>query len=749
MIFQGAEALLNYIKLNPPDAHRAWDQRIFAFDIEVSSGWIPPGSDIPMAFDYSKDPIYYRNMKTVSICYLWQVAIDDIYFYGRELRDLIPVFDYLSVQKTKCIWWIHNLSYEFGFLGGILKFTKVFARNTHKPIYAEYGSLQFRCTFMLSRQKLESIGNNVGLPKLTEIMDYNTIFHPKSDLPDNVIIYGLRDVEILVRYIRKMVQHYKYVQKIPLTQTGIPRKDVKDLYKDKWFYKLKMARLVPSYEHYMISRQCFCGGWVHANYQKVNQNIRSVLCIDKARSGKPIRVMYYDPKYGAAMADIASSYPRQMLKKYPVTPWSECSNPDDFDFYLTEGSFLCMVYIRAHDIMSAGANDYWSESKILSKLSKGVQSENGRIYKAKEFYCWMTCIDYKIMQRAYKPIPGTNGGIEVQRLLFSKAGYLDINYIEYMLDRYNDKVLLTGTGDPVKEELRARSKERLNALYGMFVSALVYLDVNYDSMDGSWSVPKMLDPFWTKVYYSVQLHKLKTDNKKIATLFSRYEWGVYCTAYAREQLYNAVELVTDPGHEKGSAVIYHDTDSIYFEGDFRDVFRKLNEENHAALLEMCDQRGIDPERVHPNGLWIGDWEIEQAGDPEGPWQPFSEFKVLGAKRYAYRKTPTDPIKITVAGVNKKKGVKALKNDLANFTDRLTFDYDEAGKLIPHYNTNQPDCTWIDEQGIAYRSTYTYGITLQPARYDYDITPFLEIILARGALSDPLSDLSTDELNDLI
>lgn len=725
--FKDANNLLQYLKLNPPDAHRAWDQRIFAFDIEVSSGWIPPGSDTPEPFDYSKDPVYYRTMTAVSICYLWQFAIDDVFFYGRELRDLIPVFDLLATQKIKTVCWIHNLSYEFQFLAGIIKFTKVFARNTHKPIYAEYGSLQFRCTYMLTRQKLESIGNNVGLPKLTEIMDYNSIFHPASDLPENVIKYGLRDVAILVRYIRKMVQHYKFVQKIPLTQTGIPRKDVKDLYRDKWFYKLKMARLVPTYEQYMISRQCFCGGWVHANYQKVNQIIKN----------------------GAAMADIASSYPRQMLKKYPMTPWSECSKPEDFDYYLTDGSFLCMVYIRAHDIMSAGANDYWSESKILSKLSKGVQSENGRIYKAKEFYCWITCIDYKIMKRAYKPIPGTDGGIEVVRLLFSKAGYLDISYIEYMLDRYNDKVLLTGTGDPVKEELRARSKERLNALYGMFVSALVYLDVNFDNKDGSWTTPKMLDPFWIKVFYSVQLNKLKTNNKKIATLFSRYEWGVYCTAYAREQLYNAVELVTDPDHEKGSAVIYHDTDSIYFEGDFRDVFRKLNEENHAALLEMCNRRGIDPERVHPNGLWIGDWEIEQAGDPEGPWQPFSEFKVLGAKRYAYRKKPTDAIKITVAGVNKTKGVKALHDSLNNFTDRLTFDYDEAGKLIPHYNTNQPDCTWIDDQGKEYRSTYAYGIALQPARYDYDISSFLETLLARGSLSDQLSDLSTDELNDLI
>ena len=728
MIFEGSDTLLKYLKLNEPEIIKKYDQRVFTFDIETSAGFLTPGSLTPVKFDYDKPPVFYRDCTPVAICYLWQFGIDDTYFYGRELSDLIPVFDYLANQEHKTILFIHNLSYEFFWLLNILKYTKVFARRPHKPITAAYQNLEFRCTYMMTRQALEAVGAGVGMPKLKELMHYDDIYHPASELPADIIRYGIRDIEILYKYINKIRGPYDLLQKIPLTQTGFVRHDVREIYAKDWHYHVKMSKMIPTFKMYEIERACFVGGYVHANYQYINETIRSVLLMPGG---------IYDPDHGVGMADIRSSYPLQMLKKYPQTPWSHCDDPEDFDYYMKKKSFICMVKIECTNIESRYSNDYLSKSKIL-RASSGIQDENGRIYKAESFTAWMTDIDYRIMLKAYR------GSIKIIDLYYSRAGYLDIRYIKYMLQLYNDKVLLTGTGDPVKEELRARSKERLNSCYGMCVSALVYEDCKF--IDNQWQPTTFNSPEEMEEYYEKQLRQLRgepaEDGEKDRryNVFLRYAHGVWVTAYAREMLWNAMEAV---GHDN---VVYHDTDSIYFKGDQRAAFHKLNDQNHKDLLKMAKIRRLDPDLLHPNALWLGDWEIEQAGDPEGPWMPYAEFRTLGAKRYAYRKKPTDDIKITISGVNKKKGPAALHDDIERFNDQMVFDYEECGRLIPHYNDDQPDTDWIDENGKHYLSSYRYGITLQPTRYDFNIHSLLDVLVARGSLSNSLAEMDIEDLD---
>lgn len=72
--------------------------------------------------------------------------------------------------------------------------------------------------------------------------------------------------------------------------------------------------------------------------------------------------------------------------------------------------------------------------------------------------------------------------------------------------------------------------------------------------------------------------------------------------------------------------------------------------------------------------------------------PYQEFKYLGAKRYAYR-DKNGELHLTCSGVNKKAGVKALKNDIENLREGMTFSYEEAKKLLLHYLDNQPTVTF--------------------------------------------------------
>ena len=75
---------------------------------------------------------------------------------------------------------------------------------------------------------------------------------------------------------------------------------------------------------------------------------------------------------------------------------------------------------------------------------------------------------------------------------------------------------------------------------------------------------------------------------------------------------------------------------------------------------------------------------------------YTEFRTLGAKRYCCRSCDTGELKITVAGVPKKSGVKCLHDDIENFKEGLVFDGETTGKLTHVYN--HVDDIYIDANG---------------------------------------------------
>lgn len=724
----GVDRLLHYLKSTEADVKRETDQRIFTFDIEASNGYIIDGVARP--FDYNKIPSFYNSHKKAAICYLWQFGVDDVYFYGRYIEDLIPVWDYLESLKWNTICWVHNLSYEFATLIGFIQFDKVFARSPHKPITATAGTLQFRCTYMLSRQKLEDIGGSVGYPKLTEQMEYDSIRTPKSKLLPQEVDYAIRDLEILHAYVLKMRTEYKLLQSIPLTQTGRPRKEVKKIYARDWRYHQRMTRLLPcNAAEYKRLKAAFIGGWVHANYYWVDILLKG--------------------KYAVTPWDITSSYPLQMiLHKYPSEPWTHCTDPEDFDFYLQHKNMLCLVEVEFNNIWSAKYNDYISYNKTYDR--QGVKHENGRVYAGTHFKMFITSVDLEIIRDCY------HGDIKVIDLYYSRASYLDKRYVEYILKLYNNKVQLTHTGDPVKEELRARSKELLNALYGMMVSSLIYPELSFNNYDKRWK-PKHFDNIAElDAFTDQELDKLRDRPWKN---FQSFSAGLFVTAYARKQLYAAVGAIDKD-------VVYHDTDSVYCKGDHRDFFKDFNEDLKKQLLAMCNNRGIDPELLHPKDpsgeeQWIGIYVSDTGG------VPLYEFKTLGAKRYAYREiskedaeklaaAQPDPekkkkilkrgqIKITISGVNKSTGAAALKDDLKNLNSDMVFDYKECGKMIPHYLTDMGEVIWEDRDGKRYTSNQSCGVCLQPAKYIPDMGDFFEVLASMGSLSNQYSEMDIEEL----
>ncbi len=702
--------LNDFIRWNAgKDIYKGYDQTIYSFDIENSNGYVIDGVARP--FDYSKDPAYYADKEKVSLLYLWQFGVNDTYFYGRTLEQLKPAIEYLASRPYKSVVFVHNLSHEFVFLLNIIKWDSVFARKAHKPMKACYGSLEFRCTYMLTRQSLKNVGKTVGLEKY-EDFDYDAIKTPTTPLTASETRYGSRDVEIVYKLVKRFKSEYTSLQRIPLTQTGRPRLEVKAIYKKDMGYHRKMARLLPSsVSEYAMLRAGFVGGWVHGNYYYNNIDL-------------------IDLVFGK---DITSSYPYQMVSRlFPMSPWAEVP-PESADFYIDNSDYLCMLKVTFYDVRTRGYNDYLSISKVIDAESEGVKAENGRIYRAKKMTLVCTSVDFQIMRECYE-----SSHIEIRRLWYSVAGYLDIRYVNYILELYENKVKLTG--DPEKAELRARSKELLNSLYGMMVSALIYDDVVFD---GNEWLPSETDPEKLAEKAEKELETLRSNPYKVFLSFSH---GVFVTAYARLSLWECIK-------EVGKDVVYHDTDSIYCVGNHAEIFERYNARVKMKLKAVCKKRGIDINKCCPKDLngvhqWLGVYTCDNDDLNDG--KPFHEFKTLGAKRYCYRMKEGDPIKITIAGVNKKTGAAALHDDIANFKDGLVFDYRECGKLLPHYNTEQPPTLWIDRDGNPYLSRDRYGITLQPARYVLDRgQTFIDVLEAMGSLSNQFSELSVDDLASLI
>ena len=155
---------------------------------------------------------------------------------------------------------------------------------------------------------------------------------------------------------------------------------------------------------------------------------------------------------------------------------------------------------------------------------------------------------------------------------------------------------------------------------------------------------------------------------------------------------------------------YSDTDSAY-----------SDDWNYAELLkynqrckEMLQANGYGAVYVNNKEFWLGIAEHKEPDDT------YTEFCVLGSKRYAGRSLKDGEIHITVAGVPKEKGALTLNNDLKNFHEDHIFRGEETGKLAHFYLFND---IHIDEYG----NEVADSIDLKPCDYHLDAVNKWEFI----------------------
>lgn len=685
-----------------------YDQTIYTFDTESSNGFIwPDQPDKVAAFDYSLDPEAYKKAEKVSICYLWQFGINDTFYYGRYIEEFFKVLAKLEELPGRKIIWVHNLSWDQNFLENIFHPSKLFARKAHSIIYMDFSEkVRFRCTFQLTHLSLAAWGKQIGRAEKIMGYNYDKIRHPESYLSQKELEYGEQDLRVILEGIRWYLKEYKHIQKIPMTMTGGIRKKELDLFEDDIGYKYKMARLLPDADMHIIERMSFSGGNVHANWYYAGILLHGVRC-----------------------ADIASSYPFCCCTELlPMTPWREAR---DYKYYLGNPKFCCLLEVRFHDLRARMHIDYISYSKIYNEVGHPKNHddmiiENGRMNYIRQADMVITNIDYEIIREAY------DGEIEILRCWYSRAGRLDKRLVEFILDHYENKTKLKGVEGA--EDLYMQSKGIINGVYGDFASSLVYSDTILED-DGTWSeIVKGLDDMQEAI------DKIKARPYRLK---SRYVWGSFITAAARRNHFQILKTL-----DKDNDIAYYDTDSVYYLGDHQKDIIAYNKMMVQRIDEAMADLGIDPERTRPKDpkgkkRQMGILEMEYGG------KPLQEFKAIRAKCYGYRDA-NGQLHITISGVNKNKGIKALHDDLDRLDDNLVFHYDEAGRKISTYRIDQPVCIWEDEDGKRFRSFYRYGVNLMPSWYHLKLQDdFFEVLACLGAMSSDLSRKGIDELAELV
>ena len=639
---------------------------IFTFDIECTSAWIENGKII--GYRKGEENDYWNDLIPIALCYIWQFSVNGEVYYGRELTDFLKVLSDLP-SDVKIIIWVHNLSYEFQFLCNILTWKDVFARTPHKPMKCtsnEYPNIEFRCSYMLTRLSLDSWGKQLGVSKMTGDLDYDVIRTPRTILTDKEMKYCEQDCKVVDAGIRYYLKKYKKQRKIPLTQTGTVRKEVKDILTADKQYVRMIKKLVPDRpSEYARLQQIFAGGYTHANQMYAGKLINEL-------------IEHYD---------FASSYPTVMIaEKYPMTKWYYNGINEIDENKFDDMAFI--FYLKFYNIESVSFNTYIQSSKVTGKK---MDFDNGRVIRAEYLEIYVTEQDYITICNNY-----TWDRMEVVRVWQCKKDYLPRPFLEYILQLYANKTELKDVQG--MEDLYLQSKQYINSMFGMCVTALIQSDVDF--ANGEWNIKPLTEEDVLK-----KLIKLSDYHDREKHYFLSYSWGCWVTAYARRNLWKCIEYCD---HD----VLYCDTDSIFVRG--KQDFSWYNDEITEKLRKACEIRELDFEKTRPY-------------TPKGKQKPLgvfdkeddcSQFKTLGAKRYVERRVSDNKLHLTVSGIN-KGAVDLLNDDINNFADGFDFnkDADCVTKKLLTYLDDIPDCVYPD----GYKSTYKHGINMRNAGYVLSMT----------------------------
>ena len=258
--------------------------------------------------------------------------------------------------------------------------------------------------------------------------------------------------------------------------------------------------------------------------------------------------------------------------------------------------------------------------------------DNGRLLECDYVEIYLNEIDLSVINAQYEF--KQHICIEV---MAAYKDYLPRWLTDYIYQLFEQKTRLKG-GDPVAYAI---AKSMLNSVYGLHVQFPIKDNIVEDYRTGEYRI----DAIDKESKYNEYCNKWTT--------ITPYQIGCWVTSYAFRNLFELGSCVGPEGEW-----LYSDTDSCYAVG--------WDEKKIAEYNQMCKDKlsknGYGPVLHNGREYWLGVAELDGI---------YSEFRMIGAKRYCVRDQASGELKITVAGVP-KKGAVCLEDDIENFAIGFIF-----------------------------------------------------------------------------
>lgn len=594
---------------------------------------------------------------------LWTISIrvygsNIVTLFGRKPSDMIKCISRIhrNLPGEKTILYFHNYPFDYTYLR-LFMFKKwgfpekCLNIKPHYPLFTYFDNgIMIKDSLALSQRSLDKWCSdlNVNHKKLVGQFNYNLLRNQNDNIPENELQYAEFDTVGLCECIEKTMEALnKKIYSIPYTATGIVRERVRKEGKKHNGYETFLRRCL-TYEQYKKMLRVYHGGYTHANRHKIGRVIRP-------GAGRTVKCF-----------DFASSYPFVLLsERYPVEKFKPTKDRDvDFILkYSEEYAYIFKIVIVNYQIK----DDYIVTPPIsLSKCDKIINPvcDNGRVLSAAYLELYINDVDLFYIKELSKWDYAKC--IEVE---YSHKGYLPRWFTDLVYKLFEDKTRLKSTADtdPVSYSL---AKAALNSLYGLCCMR---------------SIRNII----SEAYDTGEYIETENDNAEAYDKYMKshnnvlnYQTGVYCTSYAQRNLFDLCLGCIDNPFENW---IYSDTDSGYSDN--------WNLKKIAKYNELCKQKlkrnGYGPVIHEGREYWLGVAEHESGKDE------YTEFCVLGAKRYCGRQLKDGALHITVAGVP-KKAAASLSDNIENFKKGFIFDGETSGKKTHAYI--YVDDIYIDENG---------------------------------------------------
>ena len=564
--------------------------------------------------------------------YQWAFKFGDDIVGGRTPSELIralkairAAYDLTEDEKRRIVVFVHNLSFDIQYLKDWLCRTfgeyEILAIAPHRFITFRVGCFEFRCSWKLSNKSLAVWGHDLGCEhqKIVEKKSYYAETHYQDEpLTAENWDYQVRDVVALDECVEKQMDAYgDTIATIPLTSTGYVRRVARKNYKKDIKNRRHFESTALNEDTYTCNRAAFAGGLTHGNRFLCEKTIspdtekgehirhrdfRSHYPTQQRTRGFPVGKFVY---YGA---NVTLERAGELGKKHCLLMWLTLE-----DIRIKDGVVLPVLSV---------AKCYAGRKGKLK-----IVDDNGRILAAKGVTTIaVTDLDLKWILKQYK-IKSYN----IDKLWIATRGFLPQYMIETVDEFFKGKTawkVLEKSAKTPEEKIYyhmelLKSKNGLNGIYGMTATDIIRELYEMSAETGEWTVTEPDIQSALSKYY-------KSKNS-----FNRYQWGVWTTAAARDELLTYAEII----QTNGGVVLYVDTDSIFYIGTDKteSAIEKENARRYDRAVKLGAYIEYERKRVTYDSF-----------DDEG--EDITEFRFLHAKCYAY-KTNEDGLKCVIAGVN--------------------------------------------------------------------------------------------------